>query len=87
MGSPVSEGIHLNKRQSGGQWGFNFCICDFIFLFGVLCFVCLFLFYYFFFFVPCCCLFYGLLLDFLHLIINYVCVFLFFLICVDLFYF
>jgi hypothetical protein len=21
MGSPVSEGIHLNKRQSGGQWG------------------------------------------------------------------
>merc|ERR1711916_390258 len=44
---------------------FNFCVCDFIFLFGVLCFV------------PCCCSFYGLLLDFLHLIVNYVCVFLF----------
>merc|ERR1712146_195031 len=56
---------------------FNFCIVDYIFCFCVLCFVCLFLFFCFFVFVFCCCLFYGLLLDFLHLIINYVCVFLF----------
>jgi len=44
---------------------FNFCICDFVFLFSVLCFVCLFLFYYFFFLFPvvvcfmvCCWIFY-----------------------------
>merc|ERR1712225_173014 len=29
---------------------FNFCVCDFIFLFGVLCFFFFFLFYFFFFF-------------------------------------
>jgi len=54
---------------------FVLLIIFFCFVFCVL-FVC-FCFFCFFVFVFCCCLFYGLLLDFLHLIINYVCVFLF----------
>jgi len=72
-----------NLMKNFFQQGKQFVVCFLIFMIGifilfcVLCFVCLFLFFCFFVFGFCCCLFYGLLLDFLHLIINYVCVFLF----------